>query len=85
MRKLLHFTADWCGPCKKIKPIVEEFILENPDIEYVAIDVDVDFQKAEEFHVLSIPTLISMDGSAMLSRWTGVADKTVVENLFKKS
>lgn len=83
MRKLLHFTANWCGPCKKIKPLVEEFIAENPDIEYIQIDVDVDFEIAEEYVVLSIPTLISIDNNQVVGRWTGVADKTVIENLFK--
>ena len=38
--KLYHFTADWCNPCKKLAPILEEFLGENPNIDYIKIDVD---------------------------------------------
>ena len=34
MKELLHFTADWCNPCKSMAPVIERFINDNPDIKY---------------------------------------------------
>lgn len=83
MKKLLHFTADWCAPCKKMKPLIEEFAAENTDIEYIQINVDVDFDVAEEYEVMSIPTLIAIDNNLLVGRFTGLADKAKIEQLFK--
>lgn len=83
MKKLLHFTADWCAPCKKIKPIIEEFVSENPDVEYVLIDVDTQLDMVNEHNIMSVPTLISIVDGDVASRWSGIADKIVIEQLFK--
>ena len=55
---IIHFTADWCVPCKKIKPIVDSFIESNPNINYIMVDVDVHLEKARQYGILSVPTLL---------------------------
>lgn len=83
MAKLLHFTAIWCKPCEKIKPIIEQYVVENPNVEYEQIDVDTAFNKAEEYNVMSIPTLISVDNNnKIIKRHTGIATKDQIEKLF---
>ena len=83
MAKLLHFTAIWCKPCEKIKPIIEQYVAENPNVEYEQIDVDTAFNKAEEYNVMSIPTLISVDNNnKIIKRHTGIATKDQIEQLF---
>ena len=39
---LIKFTADWCGPCKKIKPLVDQYLEELPEdkVHYYEIDID---------------------------------------------
>jgi thioredoxin 1 len=81
MKKILHFTADWCQPCKRLKPIIEEFLSKNSDIQYEAIDVDVHFEKAEEYFVMSIPTLIVIQEDGTITRHTGMADYEKIESL----
>jgi thioredoxin 1 len=81
---LLHFTADWCGPCKKIKPIIENYISEHSDVEYRAIDVDESISTAKHFNVMSIPTLVVLDGEDIINRHTGILTKTELEQLFIK-
>lgn len=81
MIKILHFTADWCMPCKKLKPIIEEFISNNPDIKYEAIDVDVNFNKAEEYFVMSVPTIVVVKQDGSLSRHSGMASYQEIESL----
>lgn len=81
MKKILHFTADWCNPCKRLKPIIEEFVSNNPDVEYIVIDVDIDFAKAEEYMVMSIPTLVVVKEDGSLARHHGVASYEEIESL----
>lgn len=42
MKQVLYFTADWCVPCKKVRPIVEEMSRENPEIGFVFIDSEIE-------------------------------------------
>lgn len=81
-RKLLHFTADWCGPCKMMAPIINLFNEENPDIEYQKIDVDNEFELARKYDVMSVPTFISIIDGEVINRFTGAAPKAKVEALF---
>lgn len=59
--KLLHFTAEWCQPCKMMKPIIDQVINENPSIEYVAIDIDANPETAIDYGVMSVPSFINLD------------------------
>jgi len=82
-KQLLHFTADWCNPCKKIKPIIEEYVLENSDVEYVVVDVDNNFQMAKEYNVLSVPTIVVMIDGLVFKRHNGILTKDILADLFK--
>ncbi len=74
MNKLLCFTAEWCNPCKAMKPTIAKL---NPD-RVVQYDIDVDVQKRAEYEIRSVPTFIIIDqnkkeliritGSVALSR-----------------
>jgi thioredoxin 1 len=58
MKKLLYFTAEWCGPCKLLKPKMQELATKIP-ITY--IDVDASSTTANYYHVRSIPCIILID------------------------
>ena len=68
MNKLLCFTAEWCNPCKAMKPTIAKL---NPD-RVVPYDIDVDVQKRAEYEIRSVPTFIIVDkDSKELIRITG--------------
>lgn len=83
MTTLLHFTADWCQPCKKIKPLIDEYIKNNPDIDYQRVDIEEDFDIAKEHNVMGIPTLVVIKDDIVTARHTGMADADKIASLFE--
>ena len=51
MKSILYFTADWCNPCKKTKPIVEQLNTEQIMAKFFIIDVDSDIERTKDFEI----------------------------------
>ena len=45
MKHVFYFTADWCGPCKKVRPIVENMIQEGFHIQVIDVDIEKELVK----------------------------------------
>jgi thioredoxin 1 len=58
MKKILYFSAAWCGPCKTLGPIIESL---TGEINYQKIDVDQNQDLSIQYGVRNIPTLILLD------------------------
>ena len=54
---LMDFWADWCGPCKKMEPILKEFESET-GIPVGKLNIDENLEKPKEYSVQSIPTMV---------------------------
>jgi thioredoxin 1 len=81
--ELLHFTATWCQPCKKIAPIILSFIEQNVGLKYTKIDVDDNANMVKEYNILSVPTLIVLKDGEIFSRNSGVVNEEQLASLFK--
>jgi thioredoxin 1 len=57
MNKVIKFSADWCGPCKAMKPQFDKFhnSLKESGVEMVDLDVDQNHEEASKYGVRSIP------------------------------
>ena len=75
MKHVLYFTADWCNPCKKVKPIVEELNKEQIIAKFFMIDVDEELEMASDFGVRSVPTFILIKDNQEIARTTGAKTK----------
>ncbi|MBQ8303929.1 MAG: thioredoxin [Clostridia bacterium] len=72
---LLDFYADWCGPCKMVSPIVDEIAEENPQYLVGKINVDNEPELANEFGVMSIPTLVVIKNGEIVNQSAGARPK----------
>lgn len=82
MKELIHFTAEWCNPCKRMAPVIDEFLKNNTDIHYDKVDVDTEFYKAEQYNVQSVPTLISKIDGKVYDRVSGVVSEFKLKSMF---
>lgn len=72
---LLDFYATWCGPCRMVSPLVDEIAEEHPEYVVGKIDVDAEGELAQQFGIVSIPTLIAMKDGQILHQTVGYAPK----------
>ena len=70
---LIDFWATWCGPCMRQGPIVEELAEEGYSVGKV--DVDQNMALAQQFRVVSIPTMILFKDGAEAKRFVGLTSK----------
>ena len=68
---LLDFWASWCGPCKMLAPIVEEIANENTDIKVGKVNVDEQPQLAQQFGIMSIPTILVFKDGKVANQTVG--------------
>ena len=80
---LLDFYADWCGPCRMLSPIVDQIADEREDILVGKINVDDEQELAQEFGVISIPTLVVMRGGKVIHQSSGARPKADVLKLLE--
>lgn len=74
--KLMHFTAEWCQPCKMMKPIIDQVISENSSIEYISIDIDQHPETTADYGVMGVPSFITFDDNDnVLQRAVGAMSK----------
>ena len=72
---LLDFWASWCGPCRMVSPIVDEIAEERTDIKVGKINVDEQGELAQQFGVMSIPTLVVMKNGQIANKAVGAMPK----------
>ncbi len=80
---LLDFYADWCGPCRMVAPLVEEIANENPQYLIAKINVDEDPALAQQFGIVSIPTLIVMKGGEVVQQVAGARPKAQILSMLE--
>ena len=73
----LDFYADWCGPCRTMEPMVDEFkeIAKSENIDVIKIDVDRNSELAREYSIRSIPCFIYLEDGQVIKK--GLGTKTL--------
>tara|TARA_R110000744_G_scaffold137551_8_gene248118 strand:- start:4568 stop:4813 length:246 start_codon:yes stop_codon:yes gene_type:complete len=79
MKKILYFSASWCGPCKMLGPIMESL---SGQINYEKIDVDNNQDLSIKYGVRNIPTLVLVENGAIIRKLTGLQQKDQILNFY---
>lgn len=82
---LVDFFAVWCGPCKAMKPILEEFKKKKGDaITILKVDIDKNQAVANSYQIQSVPTLILFKDGKILWRQSGVPQLNQLDQIVSK-
>ena len=81
MKIVFYFTAEWCQPCKKVKPVVEE--MKKEGFQFQMVDADYEQLLVKQFKVSSIPTFILLEDGKELNRISGAQTRDQLEGFIK--
>ena len=83
---LVDFWAEWCPPCVRIAPVLEEIAKEMGDkVKIVKLDIDANPHTARDYHVLSVPTLTVFKGGQPVNSVAGARPKRDLVRLIESA
>lgn len=82
-KTLVDFYATWCGPCRTMSRIIDQYSEKNPDIRIVKVDTDKNPNLSAKFEIMSIPTLLVLDGGEVKERIVGVTSESELDSKLK--
>ena len=78
---IVDFFATWCGPCKMLGPVLEETADETQDIKIVKVDIDENMDLAQQFGIMSVPTLMLFKDGEEYGREIGLKSKEQLKEI----
>jgi thioredoxin 1 len=83
-RTLVWFSAEWCGPCKVIKPVLEK-LEENlsESLKIVKADISKTEDNTKKFNIRNIPTCVLIDGENEIARFSGVRNEEQIKKFLE--
>jgi len=82
---LVDFFATWCGPCKMLSPILEQVADESDKVKILKVDIDQGMEIAEEYGIMSVPTLILFKDGKETTRELGFRQKKQLIDLIDQN
>jgi thioredoxin 1 len=82
---LADFHADWCGPCRALRPVLEELEAAEAGVKFVSVNVDEERELAGEYGIASIPCLLLFRNGAEAGRLTGLRSREELEALLEEA
>ena len=77
---LVDFFATWCGPCRMLGPVLDELAEDRNGFDIVKIDIDQNQSLAQQFGVMSVPTLIIFKDGKPIATRSGFMPKELLIN-----
>ncbi len=81
---LIDFFAEWCGPCKRMGPIIEELRgMMGDKVEIKKLDVDQHMAEAQKYQISVVPTIIIEKDGVLVQKFQGVTDAETLASVLK--
>ncbi len=81
---LVDFFADWCGPCRRLAPVLEELAAETPGVRVVKVNVDHAPKVSSKYGISSIPAMIVFQNGQPVSNHVGFANKRKLQQMLEQ-
>ncbi|WP_305788471.1 MULTISPECIES: thioredoxin [Micromonosporaceae] len=83
---LVDFWAEWCAPCKKVDPLLQEIAAEMGDkVKIVKLNIDENPETARAYRVMSVPTLTLFKGGEPVNSVAGAKPKGALVNFIESA
>lgn len=82
---IVEFWAEWCGPCKMMKPIFERVASNNDtEVQMYTMDIDQNRDYAQTLGIRSIPTIKVFNGGSVIDTKVGMLNETSIKDIVKE-
>src|ERR1700722_20087039 len=81
---VVDFWAPWCGPCRAVRPVLEQLAGETAKVDFVKLDIDENPVSASRYDVLSIPTVILFADGAVAETVVGARPADAFRRAFAR-
>lgn len=80
---VVDLWAPWCGPCKSMGVVIDEMEKQRPELKFVKVNIDENYQTPSKYNVRSIPTLMTFKNGELIDLMSGFIGKKAVEEMIK--
>jgi thioredoxin len=82
---LVDFTATWCGPCKVLKPILEQYAVTHPEVEVVAVETGDSPATSARYGINAMPTMMLFHGGEVKGTLLGLQRPAKIESFVSEA